>query len=338
MQTTNGTTESRLHTGHFEGGTWVLDAPVTTGASVNSIFAKTGGHDGRGFILYGGSGRVFARYFDALDGLGAESRIDDQTLSQGAGVQDVMARDDGDGVTVAMTFISHGCVATRRFDGASWGAATCVNTGMPMTWLPFFDLTTTSSGKAMLVWAGYNHDELHVITRPSGTAQWSAPVSINTAGLSPYVVLARLAESGKAAVGFAGRRTGGVRTPYVSTSDDAQNWTEPVVPGAGQGQPGPKELLQFDLQLDQDGSPGILAFYDAGDHDSIEFNHMSGGSWSATQVLQSNVTLASTVYGTRYILSMNRLVPLSGHRWVSFWELVAPDDGVGRQVVMAVFD
>lgn len=331
--------ENQVHTGHFESGAWVVDAPVASQGAASRVYGQTVGQDGRGWIFYG-AGQVFGRSFDVVNGLGPEVRIDDPILAGARDAGSVMVKGHGAGVTVAMSLGTEGCIATRQFDGSNWGAVACMNNSMPAHSFPVYDLTTTSSGKAMLAWVDGHGLALHVSNRLTASGPWLAPTSIPLNGMSPYVIVGRMADNGKAAIGYAAYLSQKAKG-YVATSRDGQTWTAPLVPGLTPGQPDTStdELLRFDLELDENGDPGILSFVHSGGHDNIVFTNMVDGRWTDVHVLQASVDLADYVYvGRRYIMSMNRLVSLGGQRWAAFWELRGDPGVQGHKVVAARFD
>jgi hypothetical protein len=341
--------------GHFDRGNWVSDGALSEDGLGTVMASGQSGPDGTGWYFSYGT-QLVARRLDPVTGISPaypSPTLDTHTFLD---VNAATAVADGQNSFTVITPlgaqnypVDYHCISVIRLVGTSWGTPLCINDHTDYVSDPVATIAANKNGQAIALWAGSGSSTVYAAYRATATGIWTLPHVFKLGAAMGGSLTARINDKGQAAIGFryqvnAKDPSTGLITysPYiaVATTQDGQAWTPLTMATYTSSHPSPSDtyLLGFDLQIDEVGKVGLLAFHHAGDHDLVEFNDLLDGQWETAQLLQKDVDLADFfINGIRYVASDKRLVAVTGQRWLAFWEVRGGATNTGRNV-RATFD
>lgn len=329
---------SVVHSMLFDSTTMAIDTGVVSAMSLD-LLKTVAGPDGKGWLFYRLAGGHYARSVDAINGLGAPTRLDETILGAVHAQRLALAESSTRATTLALQGVgtANPCVGVRRLDAGVWSATTCINTVLSQGVSGGqAELAVEPGGQAVAVWRGGVSGKTLYAALRRVDGQWTSPSVVATvpSGATLVSVQAKVHTDGTAVVLYRQSDDVSTATPRAVMFDGAaQTW------GAAQRiDTLDAPSVQLSVAFNSRGQAGVLSF--ALDHGAyqVRFAKLVNGEWTATS-LQADADLAVTASGSVSTLaSMQRLTPLGDGGWAAFWEL---NSGLllnyGRQVVAAAY-
>ncbi len=324
-------------TGHFTGTTWVDDG-LEPGMSLYAD-AVAAGADGQGWLFYSYIGPYatqdqFVRHVDAVNGLGAEVRLDDPALGFSVSTRKAAAESSTAVTTVArQASVSAVCLAVRRFAAGAWSGAQCVNQlPTPATVGETYEVAANASGRALVAWRDDTGRLYASVRRVDGGWGGARLVAAMPAGEVLSDIYPSVDGSGNSIVVY---RTTLIASPSrlraVVYKEATESWGASELVDATDGSAYPRVSVAFNAQ----GEPGVLSFARTGSGDfEVHVSTRVDGAWSTAATPAVFATRPTFPYD---ITTIQRLIPFGTRGWAAFWEVSSPVGGGARRLMMATY-